>query len=131
MGFSHCSRFTKRIYGFTPKNPVDPTLNAQYATQLQSMCPKNVDPRIAVSMDPVSPRIFDNVYYKNLIDGKGLFTSDQVLYNDTRTKGLVTSWAQNSINFKKAFAQSMIKLGRIGVKNSENGNIRVSCDAFN
>ncbi|KMT09818.1 hypothetical protein BVRB_6g127940 [Beta vulgaris subsp. vulgaris] len=131
VGFSHCDRFTKRIYGFTPKNPVDPTLNAQYATQLQKMCPTNVDPRIAVSMDPISPRIFDNVYYKNLINGKGLFTSDQVLYTDPRTRGLVTNWAQSSFNFKKAFAQSMIKLGRVGVKNAKNGNIRVQCDAFN
>lgn len=131
VGFSHCDRFTKRIYGFTPKNPVDPTLNAQYATQLQKMCPTNVDPRIAVSMDPISPGIFDNVYYKNLINGKGLFTSDQVLYTDPRTRGLVTNWAQSSFNFKKAFAQSMIKLGRVGVKNAKNGNIRVQCDAFN
>lgn len=131
VGFSHCDRFTKRIYGFTPKNPVDPTLNAQYATQLQKMCPTNVDPRIAVSMDPISPRIFDNVYYKNLINGKGLFTSDQVLYTDPRTRGLVTNWAQSSFNFKKAFAQSMIKLARVGVKNAKNGNIRVQCDAFN
>ncbi|KAL2906438.1 Peroxidase 51 [Bienertia sinuspersici] len=66
VGFSHCDKFTKRIYGFTPKNPIDPTLNAQYATQLQNMCPKTVDPRVAVSMDPISPRIFDNAYYKKL-----------------------------------------------------------------
>ncbi|XP_057542960.1 peroxidase 50 [Amaranthus tricolor] len=131
VGFSHCSKFSNRIYGFTPKNPIDPTLNAQYATQLQGMCPKNVDPRIAVNMDPVSPRMFDNVYYKNLISGKGLFTSDQVLYSDQRTRGLVTNWAQSSLNFKQAFANSMIRLGRIGVKNVKNGNVRVQCDVFN
>lgn len=131
VGFSHCSKFSKRIYRFTPKNPIDPTLNAQYATQLQNMCPKNVDPRIAVNMDVQTPRVFDNAYYKNLINGKGLFTSDQVLYTDTRSRSLVTNWAQSSQNFKQAFAQAMIKLGRVGVKNSKNGNIRIQCDAFN
>ncbi|XP_021714435.1 peroxidase 50-like [Chenopodium quinoa] len=131
VGFSHCNKFSNRIYGFTPSNPIDPTLNPQFAAQLQSMCPKNVDPRIAVNMDVQSPRVFDNAYYKNLINGKGLFTSDQVLYTDKRTRGIVTSWAQSSQSFKQAFAQSMIRLGRVGVKNSKNGNIRIRCDAFN
>lgn len=131
VGFSHCDKFSKRIYGFAPNNTVDPTLNPQYANQLMAMCPKNVDPRIAVNIDPITPSKFDNWYYKNLIQGKGLFTSDQVLYTDPRTKPAVTNWAQNTIAFKQAFAQAMIKLGRVGVKTGTNGNIRLRCDAFN
>ncbi|XP_059071297.1 peroxidase 51-like, partial [Cryptomeria japonica] len=44
VGFSHCSQFSNRIYG----NPVDPTLNPTYVSQLQSMCPRIVDPTIAI-----------------------------------------------------------------------------------
>ncbi|KAK8716627.1 hypothetical protein V6N13_043932 [Hibiscus sabdariffa] len=131
VGFSHCSKFSNRIYSFSGKNPVDPTLNRTYATQLQQMCPKNVDPRIAVNMDPNTPRQFDNVYFKNLQQGLGLFTSDQVLFTDGRSKPLVNAWATSSQAFNNAFVAAITKLGRVGVKTGKNGNIRTRCDAFN
>ncbi|KAH9608740.1 hypothetical protein KSS87_019404 [Heliosperma pusillum] len=131
VGFSHCDKFANRIYGFSANNTIDPTLNKQYATQLQGMCPRGVDPRIAVNMDTVSPRRFDNWYYADLKQGKGLFTSDQVLYSDPRSRPTVENWAFNNGNFYSAFSTAMIKLGRVGVKNANNGNIRFRCDAFN
>ncbi|XP_074295297.1 peroxidase 50-like [Silene latifolia] len=131
LGFSHCDKFANRIYGFSANSAIDPTLNKQYAIQLQGMCPRGVDPRIAVNMDTVSPRRFDNWYYADLKQGKGLFTSDQVLYSDPRSRPTVENWATNNGNFYSAFSSAMIKLGRVGVKNANNGNIRVRCDAFN
>ncbi|CAL5366771.1 unnamed protein product [Camellia sinensis] len=131
VGFSHCSRFANRIYNFSRQNPVDPTLNNPYAAQLQSMCPRNVDPRIAINMDPNTPRTFDNMYFRNLQQGKGLFTSDQVLFTDQRSKPTVNTWANNSPAFQKAFVAAMTKLGRVGVKTGSNGNIRRDCGAFN
>lgn len=131
VGFSHCNEFSNRIYNFSPKNPVDPTLNKAYAAQLQQMCPKNVDPRIAINMDPITPRVFDNVYFQNLQKGMGLFTSDQVLFTDQRSKGTVNLWASNSNVFQTAFVNAMTKLGRVGVKTGKNGNIRRDCGAFN
>ncbi|KAL0332323.1 UNVERIFIED_CONTAM: Peroxidase 73 [Sesamum calycinum] len=131
LGFSHCSKFSNRIYNFSRQNPVDPTLNKQYATQLQGMCPRNVDPRIAIDMDPTTPRIFDNAYFKNLVQGKGLFTSDQVLFTDTRSRNTVNTWASNPQAFNAAFIQAITKLGRVGVKTGSNGNIRFDCGRFN
>ncbi|KAG4153968.1 hypothetical protein ERO13_D03G027300v2 [Gossypium hirsutum] len=131
VGFSHCSKFSNRIYNFSRQSAVDPTLNRAYATQLQQMCPKNVDPRIAINMDPNTPRAFDNVYYKNLQQGKGLFTSDQVLFTDKRSKPVVNAWAANSNTFNSAFITAITKLGRVGVKTGRNGNIRRNCDALN
>ncbi|GFY93742.1 peroxidase superfamily protein [Actinidia rufa] len=131
VGFSHCSRFANRIYNFSRENPVDPTLDKAYAAQLQSMCPKNVDPRIAINMDPNTPNKFDNVYFQNLQQGKGLFTSDQVLFTDSRSKPTVDAWAGNSPAFQQAFITAITKLGRVGVKTGANGNIRTDCSAFN
>ncbi|XP_061347596.1 peroxidase 51-like isoform X2 [Gastrolobium bilobum] len=130
LGFSHCNRFSNRIYNFSPKSPVDPTLNKQYATQLQQMCPRNVDPRIAINMDPTTPRTFDNVYYQNLQQGKGLFTSDQILFTDTRSRATVNSFASNSNTFNNNFIAAMTKLGRVGVKNAANGKIRTDCSVL-
>lgn len=131
LGFSHCGKFSNRLYNFSKNSKVDPTLNPQYASQLKQMCPKIVDPRIAINMDPTTPRSFDNAYYKNLINKKGLFTSDQVLFDDKRSNPLVVDWAQNSQHFNQAFIKAMTKLGRVGVKTGQNGNIRIKCDAFN
>ncbi|KAH6803887.1 root hair specific 19 [Perilla frutescens var. frutescens] len=131
VGFSHCSKFANRIYNFTKQNPVDPTLNKQYATQLQNMCPRNVDQRIAIDMDPTTPRKFDNAYFKNLIQGKGLFTSDQVLFTDSRSKNTVNAWASDPKSFNTAFIQAITNLGRVGVKTGKNGNIRFDCGRFN
>lgn len=131
LGFSHCNRFANRIYNFSRQNPIDPTLDKGYAQQLQSMCPKNVDPTIAINMDPTTPRTFDNVYFQNLQQGKGLFTSDQVLFTDSRSKSLVNTFASNPQAFQNAFIAAITKLGRVGVKTGTNGNIRRDCGAFN
>nr|WMD28279.1 peroxidase 45 [Paeonia lactiflora] len=131
VGFSHCNKFANRIYNFSRQNPVDPTLDKEYAVQLQSMCPKNVDPIIAIDMDPNTPRTFDNVYFQNLVQRKGLFTSDQVLFEDLRSRPTVNTWANNSAAFQTAFVTAMTKLGRVGVKTGTKGNIRFDCAAFN
>ncbi|KAL0381825.1 UNVERIFIED_CONTAM: Peroxidase 51 [Sesamum angustifolium] len=131
LGFSHCTRFANRLYSFSPSNPVDPTLNPTYAQQLMQECPQNVDPQIAINMDPVTPQTFDNVYYQNLVGGKGLFSSDQVLFTDPASQPTVMDFAQNSGDFSGAFITAMTKLGRVGVKIGNQGEIRRDCAAFN
>ncbi|EYU29641.1 hypothetical protein ABFS82_12G019700 [Erythranthe guttata] len=132
LGFTHCSRITNRIYNFSSANPVDPTLNKQYASQLQATCRRNEsDPRISVNLDPTTPGIFDNAYFENLIQGKGIFTSDQVLFTDSRSRNIVTNWASDSRAFNDAFIRAITKLGRVGVKTQGNGNIRFDCAKFN
>lgn len=127
IGFSHCNKFSNRIYNFSPRNRIDPTLNLQYAFQLRQMCPLRVDPRIAINMDPVTPQKFDNQYFKNLQQGKGLFTSDQVLFTDARSKATVNLFASNEGAFQKAFVDAVTKLGRVGVKTGNQGEIRFDC----
>ncbi|KAK9274665.1 hypothetical protein L1049_021916 [Liquidambar formosana] len=131
IGFSHCGRFSKRIYNFSPQSRIDPTLNPSYALQLRQMCPVNVDPRIAINMDPITPQTFDNAYYVNLQQGKGLFTSDQALFTDTRSKSTVDLFASNNAAFQQAFVTAVTKLGRVGVKTGNQGEIRRDCTAVN
>ncbi|XP_028796359.1 peroxidase 51-like [Neltuma alba] len=130
LGFSHCSRFANRIYHYSRKMPVDPTLDARYAADLRSMCPRNVDPRIAITMDPATPQAFDHQYYKNLQQGKGLFTSDQVLFTDPRSRPAVNAFASSAHTFQQNFIAAITKLGRVGIKNARNGNIRTDCSVL-
>ncbi|KAM4087804.1 hypothetical protein ACB094_07G023300 [Castanea mollissima] len=131
IGVSHCSRFSNRIYKFSPKNRIDPTLNLAYAFQLRQMCPLNVDPTIAISLDPTTPNTFDNAYYKNLQQGKGLLSSDEVLFTDARSKSTVDLFASNNDAFQQAFVNAITKLGRVGVKTGNQGEIRHDCSQIN
>ncbi|KAI4387694.1 hypothetical protein MLD38_000107 [Melastoma candidum] len=107
VGFSHCTR------------------------QLKQECPQNVDPRIAVNMDQVTPQTFDNQYYKNLVNGMGMFTSDQDLFTNNATRAKVIDFANNAGDFNAAFATAMRKLGRVNVQTGTQGQIRKDCTAFN
>ncbi|GJN15627.1 hypothetical protein PR202_gb02559 [Eleusine coracana subsp. coracana] len=131
VGFAHCTRFTSRLYSYSGSTLTDPTYNPDYADQLKEACPRNVPPTIAVNMDPVSPITFDNLYYANLVNGLGLFTSDQVLYTDLATQEIVKSFANSQKAFFDAFVDAMIRLGRLGVKTGYQGEIRKVCTAFN
>ncbi|CAJ1972195.1 unnamed protein product [Sphenostylis stenocarpa] len=131
IGFCHCSQFSKRIYNFNGKKNIDHTLNSAYAKYLQQKCPKNVDPRLAVDLDPITPRTFDNQYYKNLQQGKGLLASDQALFTHKRTRGIVNLFASNNTAFETYFVSAMIKLGRIGIKTGNQGEIRRDCTMVN
>lgn len=128
LGFSHCNRFADRLYS---SSVVDPSLDPTYAKQLMAACPQNVAPDIAIDMDPETPRAFDNVYYQNLVAGKGLFTSDQVLFTDTSSRSIVNDFANNAGDFNAAFITAMRKLGTTGVKVGNQGEIRRDCTAFN
>lgn len=95
------------------------------------MCPINVDPRIAINMDPTTPQSFDNAYYQNLQQGKGLFTSDQVLFADQRSRATVNLFASNNAAFQQAFVTAITKLGRVGVLTGNQGEIRQDCTRVN
>ncbi|CAN1273507.1 Peroxidase 55 [Linum perenne] len=110
---------------------VDPSLDPTYSKELMKQCKPNANPNIAISIDPTTPSTFDNVYYQNLIGGKGLFTSDQVLYTDSRSKPTVVDFANNAGDFNGAFVMAMRKLGRVGVKTGKQGRIRSECTDIN
>ena len=131
VGFSHCDQFTNRLYSFASTSAVDPSMDASFAQQLMGQCPTNFDPQIAVTLDFQTPTEFDNVYYQNLVARKGLLSSDQVLFTDSASQSTVVEFANNAGSFSAAFATAMRKLGRVGVKTGNEGEIRKDCTRFN
>jgi peroxidase len=129
VGFSHCTRFTGRLYRSGGAGPS--YYKASYARQLKAACPRDVGPTIAVDMDPVTPTVFDNAYYANLAGGLGLFASDQALHDGSTSRPAVEGFARNQTLFFEAFKEAMVKLGRVGVKSGPRGEIRRDCTAFN
>ena len=89
IGISHCTSFTCRFY---PTQ--DPSMDKTFANNLKGICPALNSTNTTV-LDIRSPDKFDNKYYVDLMNRQGLFTSDQDLYTDSRTRGIVTSFAIN------------------------------------
>ncbi|CAN1802078.1 Peroxidase 12 [Linum perenne] len=125
IGISHCSSFSDRL------NPQDPTMDKTFANNLKKSCPATSQTDNTVFMDIRSPNLFDNKYYVDLMNRQGLFTSDQDLYTDKRTRGIVTGFAVNQSLFFDKFAVAMIKMGQLSVLTGSQGEIRGNCTLRN
>ena len=131
LGFGHCSSFNTRLYQFSKTNAIDPTMDQSFAQKLQSLCPLNKNANNAGSFLDDTSLQFDNNYYTNLINGRGVFTSDQSLFVDPRTKSIVEEYASNQQTFFSQFSKSMVKMSKVGIKTKSNGEIRANCRIVN
>ncbi|KAK4276490.1 hypothetical protein QN277_014632 [Acacia crassicarpa] len=127
LGFAHCSSFQNRIHNFSPKQDIDPSMDPSFAAMLRGICPSHNTVRNAGSPLDSSSAIFDNAYYKLLLQGKSIFSSDQALLTHPKTKALVSKFAYSPKEFEFAFVKSMIKMSSI------NGGqeIRLDCKVVN
>lgn len=123
IGFSQCGLFRNRIYG-------DDNINPKFASQRQKTCPREGGDSNLAPLDQTA-RQFDNKYYSNLVDRKGLLISDQALFSGGETDELVKSYSKNAGDFSKDFANSMVKMGNIKPLTGRNGQIRVNCRRAN
>lgn len=97
MGRVHCVNLVNRLYP-----TVDPTLDPSYATYLKTRCPTpNPDPEAVVYArnDRETPMILDNMYYKNLLNNKGLLLIDQQLVSNPSTLSYVKKMAADNDYF--------------------------------
>ncbi|KAK9075270.1 hypothetical protein SSX86_003592 [Deinandra increscens subsp. villosa] len=132
IGRSHCTSFASRLYNFNSTVNQDPSLNPLYASKLKQECPKdssNVD--LVVPMNPDSPTISDTGYYMDVLNNRGLFTSDQSLLASPSTANQVRQNTMNPFVWKSKFADAMVKMGRIGVITGQQGEVRTNCRVVN
>ncbi|KAI3844800.1 hypothetical protein MKX03_024342 [Papaver bracteatum] len=128
IGFTHCIEFASRIFHN------DTTLNSTIREKVILSCPfPKIDRNVAEALDQNSEFVFDNKFFKSLRQGKGLLLTDHVLAfgeNDLSRK-LVYRYSQDQELFFQEFAKAMVKLGRVGVKTGNEGEIRRDCKKFN
>ncbi|WJX60559.1 peroxidase [Trifolium repens] len=77
---------------------------------------------------------FDNHYFINFLEGKGLLGSDNVLIGEDLhgiIREQVWGYASNEKLFFDSFAKSMIKMGNINVLTGDEGEIRRNCRFVN
>ncbi|KAG2309299.1 hypothetical protein Bca52824_029047 [Brassica carinata] len=133
FGRAQCQFVTPRLYNFNGTNRPDPSLNPTYRDQLRRLCPQNGNGTVLVNFDPVTPDGFDNQYYTNLRQGKGLIQSDQELFSTPRadTILLVEQYSNDRFVFFQAFTEAMIRMGNLKPLTGTQGEIRVNCRVVN
>ncbi|KAK9182410.1 hypothetical protein WN944_025554 [Citrus x changshan-huyou] len=130
VGVGHCNFFSRRLYNFTGKGDADPSLDSTYAAFLRTKCRSLADNTTIVEMDPGSGMDFDNNYYKILRQNKGMFQSDAALLTDNGASNIVDELLDPA-KFFTEFAQSMERLGAVGVLTGTSGEIRMKCNVVN
>ncbi|XP_065879097.1 peroxidase N-like isoform X2 [Euphorbia lathyris] len=134
-GQAKCGTFNNRLFDFNQTGVADPTVDSVLLSDLQSFCPLNGDANKITSLDRNSTDLFDNHYFNNLLNNKGLLGSDQILYSSTEavstTKSIVESYSSNSKLFFDDFANSMLKMGNISPLTGSLGEVRRNCRLVN
>lgn len=127
IGQARCTTFRGRIYS----NGTN--IESSFARTRQSNCPNTSgtgDNNLA-PLDLQTPNSFDNNYFKNLLQNKGLLQSDQVLFNGGSTDSSVQNYANAPARFFSDFAAAMVKMGDISPLTGSNGEIRKDCRRVN
>nr|GLL36808.1 peroxidase 4-like [Ipomoea trifida] len=123
IGKARCTTFRARIYN-------DTNIDPSFASSLQAICPRSGGDNNLTPMDP-TPTVFDNCYFRDLLKKKGLFHSDQALYNGGSTDSIVKTYTFNPSIFSKDFADAMLKMSNLGPLTGTNGQIRKNCGKVN
>ncbi|KAG0498588.1 hypothetical protein HPP92_003279 [Vanilla planifolia] len=124
IGQARCTTFRARIYNET-------NIDASFASSLKSNCPSTGGDNNLAPLDLQTPTVFDNNYYKNLVNNKGLLHSDQQLFNNGSTDSQVNSYTTNPSKFLSDFVAAMIKMGDISPLTGTQGQIRLNCRKTN
>ncbi|KAK4339091.1 hypothetical protein RND71_040553 [Anisodus tanguticus] len=135
IGLAKCATFDNRLTNFSGSGAPHTTLDSSLVSELQSLCPSTSDGNNTAPLDRNSTDLFDNHYFKNLLSGRGLLESDQILYSSdaaltTTIKTLVEIYINRSSLFFSDFVNSMIKMGNISPLNGSDGEIRKNCRAI-
>ncbi|CAL5192437.1 unnamed protein product [Lathyrus oleraceus] len=124
IGQGSCRFFRNRIYN-------EDNIDSEFATSLQANCPTTGGDNNLSPLDTTTPNTFDNSYYKNLQNQKGLFHSDQELFNDGSTDSDVDEYSSNASTFATDFANAMVKMGSLNPLTGTSGEIRIDCKFVN
>ncbi|KAM0912351.1 hypothetical protein ACQ4PT_012857 [Festuca glaucescens] len=79
IGLSRCTSFRQRLYNQSGNGLADCTLDVSYAAQLRQGCPRSGGDNNLFPLDVVTSTKLDNFYFKNILAGRGLLSSDEVL----------------------------------------------------
>ncbi|KAL9455355.1 hypothetical protein AB3S75_010716 [Citrus x aurantiifolia] len=133
FGRAQCRFFSVRLFNFNNTGNPDPTLDATFLQQLRQLCPQGGNGSVLTNLDVTTPNVFDNKYFSNLRNSKGLLQSDQELFSTpgADTIDIVNVFRKNQAAFFKSFVTSMIRMGNLKPLTGNEGEIRLNCRKVN
>ncbi|XP_057773044.1 putative Peroxidase 48 [Salvia miltiorrhiza] len=151
-GKVHCNFIRKRLFNFTANKEPDSSINPEFLEILRAECghqpastpsgspspssAENGSPD-AASVEDRAMRMdyegagkgFGEVYYRSLLQGKGLLFVDQQLTSGPETKPWVETYAADVPRFRRDFGHAMFKLTHLQV--AKEGQVRLNCRRLN
>lgn len=124
IGHAHCDSVVGRLY---PAQ--EPGLSAAMATRLSAACPGPQGSGATLDLDVTTPDRFDNMYYTNQINHRGMLHSDQALFSDTSTRGELIFNSLVGGAWEIQFSRVMVQMGNI--QGPPDGEIRRNCRYVN
>lgn len=133
FGRARCATFVHRLYNFSGTGNPDPSLDTTYLETLRQTCPQGGNAGTLANLDPSTPNGFDNNYFSNLQNNRGLLQTDQELFSTSGadTISIVDRFANCQSEFFDSFAKSMINMGNIKPLTGSDGEIRSDCKRVN
>uniref|UniRef100_A0A0A0LVN5 Peroxidase n=1 Tax=Cucumis sativus TaxID=3659 RepID=A0A0A0LVN5_CUCSA len=129
IGQARCSMFRVRAHNETT------TIDPDFAASLRTNCPFSGDDQNLSPLDLNTQSLFDNAYFKNLVQNKGLLHSDQALFTNSSSPSSADSHVNSYISDPKAFfsdfAAAMVKMSNLSPLTGSDGQIRSDCRKIN
>ncbi|XP_050289805.1 peroxidase 29-like [Quercus robur] len=118
LGIGNYRNFQERL-----GTVVDPTLSTIFSLALQTICTANLIHR----MYDDTALIFDNQYFIDIQNGRGLLKIDPKIARDPRTMPHVIRFGNDMQRFFNKFFSGFLKLSSHKVLGGEEGEIRRDC----
>ncbi|XP_031388686.1 peroxidase 20 [Punica granatum] len=136
FGRARCLSFRQRVYqDYNPEEYHDRyQKQTTFRRVLSSICPETGGDQRLAPLDYVTKNLFDNEYFINILQERGLLHSDNVLVNEDHEGEILSRvwyYASDRQAFFSSFVESIVKMGNINVLTGVQGEIRRNCRLVN
>lgn len=129
IGKGRCFSIAFRLYNESGTGRPDPDMDPEYREKLNHLCPLGGGENVTGDLD-ATPLVFDNQYFKDLVNKRGFLNSDQTLFSgNAQTRKVVRRFSKDEKAFFSAFVEAMVKLGDL--QSGRPGEIRRNCREVN
>ncbi|KAK9734564.1 hypothetical protein RND81_04G148700 [Saponaria officinalis] len=133
VGIAHCALFQNRLY--YGNTEYDPLMDNSLRQKLLYTCPQYQNSTnvafLDQSVDYTFKDEYDNYYFQQILNQRGVLPIDQAIARDPSTVGTVVKFANSLSTFNAKLADALLKLQAVDVLTGYNGNIRKVCSKFN